>query len=263
MKTKYIFTLISLLLITNIFSQSNLNDYKYVIVPKKFGFLKKADMYQVNSLTKFLLEKENFIVFFDDNLPVDLANNRCVGLYANVLNKGGLFKTKLVTELKDCNNNVVFKTKEGSSKEKDYKKSYHEALRNAFQSFKTINYSYKPKLVQKEVLEVKPKDIPVVVAPVLKETPKVETVYKSKEVKSIKKKSAIKQATHSNVLYAQAIDNGFQVVDSTPKVVMILISTPKQNVFIVKGQDAIVYEQDGFWYLAKDEKTPETLNIKF
>ena len=80
MKTKYIFTLIAFLLINNLFAQSNLNAYKYVVVPKKYEFLKEADKYQLNSLTKFLLEKENFVVFFDDDLSKEIANNRCLTL---------------------------------------------------------------------------------------------------------------------------------------------------------------------------------------
>lgn len=260
MKTKHIITVIALLLITNVFSQHNLNEYKYVVVPKKYDFLKSADQYQVNSLTKFLLEKENFIVFFDDNLPEDLWKNRCLGLYANVLENKNLFKTKLITELKDCNNKVVFTSKEGVSKEKDYKKTYHEALRDAFQSFKAINYSYQPSLIEQEIVEVKPKTTPVVVAPILKETSIEEVVVKEEVIKPV---AVVKQTTPSNILYAQAVNDGFQLVDSTPKVVMILISTPKQNVFIVKGQDAIVYEQDGFWYLAKNDMSAKTLNIKF
>ncbi len=258
MKTKYIITIIAFLLISNVFAQSNLNDYKYVIVPKKYDFFKSADQYQVNSLTKFLLEKENFKVFFNDNLPEDLSKNRCLGLYANILENKSMFKTKLIVELKDCNNKTVFKSKEGASKEKDYKKSYHEALRDAFNSFKGINYKYQPKKVEQEIVLVKTPKTPKVEKPIINEVPKQQVIIEQKVVKPV-----IKETPASNILYAQSIGNGFQVVDSTPKVVMILISTPKQNVFIVKGQDAIVYEQDGFWYLAKNDMSVETLNIKF
>ncbi len=258
MKTKYFLTLIAFILITNIFAQNNINDYKYVIVPKNYDFLNEADKYQLNSLSKFLLEKENFKVFFDDNLPEELAKNRCLGLMVNVLENQSMFKTKLTTELIDCNNNVVFKSKEGVSKEKEYKKAYHEALRDAFQSFKSINYSYKPKQIEQEIVEVKPVAAQKNVKPVVKEAPEHQVVFRQEEPNSV-----TKQNVGSNILYAQAVDNGFQVVDSTPKVVMKLISTPKQNVFIVQGQDAIVYEQDGFWYLAKSDMSAETLNIKF
>lgn len=259
MKTKYIITLITLLFITNIFAQSNLNDYKYVIVPHKYDFLKEADKYQLNSLTKFLLEKETFIVFFDDgNLPDELAKNRCLALFSNVVDNSGMFKTKLSVELKDCNNKVIFKSQEGVSKEKEYKKGYQEALRRAFQSFKSINYSYKQKQTMQKVVEVTPIKQPIVEKPIIKESPKKELGVKTKELKPI-----VKQTTASNILYAQAINNGFQVVDSTPKVIMILLSTPKQDVFIVKGEDAIVYKEDGFWYKSKNATSAETLNIKF
>ena len=247
MKTKHIFTLIAFLLITNIYSQYNLNDYKYVIVPHKFDFLKEADQYQLNSLTKFLLEKENFQVLFDDaNYPEDLAKNRCLGLFVTVLNESGMLTTKLITEIKDCNNMVVFTSKEGASREKNYKKAYHEALRDAFKSFKTINYKYQPTKEKAGIVN------PVVVSGVEKSVIK-ETINQQ----------VVNTNSNSNILYAQATGNGFQLVDSSPKVVMILVSTPKQNVFIVKGQDAIVYEEDGFWYLAKNKSSAKTLNIKF
>ena len=264
MKTKYIFTLIAFLLITSIYSQSNLNDYKFVIVPNKYDFLKEADQYQLNSLTKFLLEKENFTVLFDDNLPSEIANNRCLALYSTVLNESGMFKTSLIVQLKNCKNEIVFASKEGVSREKEYKKAYHEALRNAFKSFKEANYSYKPKQIIKEVVEVVPVSQPTIEKPVIKEIPKKEAiVVKQEELKPVIEKAEVSQISSSNILYAQATNNGFQVVDSTPKVVMILISTAKQDVFIVKGQDEIVYKEDGFWYKSNNSTSAETLNIKF
>jgi hypothetical protein len=86
----------------------------------------------------------------------------------------------------------------------------------------------------------------------------------SSEVDTVDKVNKVKEDLQ--MLYAQPIENGFQIVDSTPKVVMILLETPKENTFIVKDQNAIVYKQDGFWYLSKNDgssKTLETLNIKF
>ena len=41
----------------NAFAQTALNQYKYFSVPERFEFLKESDQYQVNSLTKFLLQK--------------------------------------------------------------------------------------------------------------------------------------------------------------------------------------------------------------
>ena len=52
----------SLVFISGAFSQTNLNNYKYVIVPKKYDFLKEEDQFRLNGLTKFLFEKygENY-----------------------------------------------------------------------------------------------------------------------------------------------------------------------------------------------------------
>ncbi len=66
-----------------------------------------------------------------------------------------------------------------------------------------------------------------------------------------------------NVLYAQKIDGGYQLVDSSPKIVMILFSTPKQDVFIVKGEDAIVFKENGNWFRSNNSTAQEILNIKF
>ena len=68
MKTKYFFTLIALCIVINTFSQTKLNDYKYVIVPNSFDFLKSKDQYQLNSLTKFLLNKNGFTAIMEDEI---------------------------------------------------------------------------------------------------------------------------------------------------------------------------------------------------
>ena len=109
-----------------LFAQKNINSYKYILVPKQFEFQKSADQYQLNSLTKFLFEKSGFtVVFTDENFPADLAANPCLGLKARVNNDSGMFSTKMNVALADCTNQVVFSTKDGKSKEKDYKTSYY------------------------------------------------------------------------------------------------------------------------------------------
>ena len=78
----------------------------------------------------------------NEELPMELSQNRCKALFANVKNNSGLFSTKLVVVLKDCKNNQVFISEEGTSREKDYKTAYQEALRNAFESISALNYKY-------------------------------------------------------------------------------------------------------------------------
>jgi len=74
-------------------------------------------------LTKFLFEKEGFKTIYDNlEKPADLSNNPCLGLTADVFNDSGMFTTKLTIELTNCKNQKVLVSKEGKSKEKDYKK---------------------------------------------------------------------------------------------------------------------------------------------
>lgn len=122
-----------------------LNEYKYVLVPETYEFTGDKDQYQLNSLTKFLLNKEGFnTLMTTEKKPVDLANNPCLGLTTRIKDNSGLFTTKLVIQLEDCYGNIVFTSKEGESRQKEYKAAYHEALREAFESVKELDYNYKP-----------------------------------------------------------------------------------------------------------------------
>jgi hypothetical protein len=124
-------------------SQNSVNDYKYVIVPTKYDFLKEDDKYQVNSLTAFLFNKYGFLtVMKNDNYPGDLIKNNCLALTANVIKHKGMFITKLQVELRNCKNELVFVSEIGESREKDYKIAFNLALRNAFKSIEALEYNY-------------------------------------------------------------------------------------------------------------------------
>ncbi len=67
-------------------------------------------------------------------------------------------------------------------------------------------------------------------------------------------------------MYAQPVKNGYQLVDTTPKVVFILQKTSVQNVYIIKGKDGTVFLNDGQWiaeYYEGEELKREVLDIKF
>ncbi|WBL21879.1 hypothetical protein [Zunongwangia sp. HRR-M8] len=135
--------LFAILFTAIIYGQKSVDDYKYVIVPEKYEFSKEKNQYQVNALTKFLLEKYGFsTVMKSAEKPAELQNNNCLALEADVQNNSGLFVTKMVLQLKDCYGNVIYESKEGRSREKEYKSAYHEALRDAFTSLEDLDYSY-------------------------------------------------------------------------------------------------------------------------
>ncbi|MFD2565023.1 hypothetical protein [Aquimarina rubra] len=152
--TRILFLGLAFLFVTNISAQNSVNDYKYIIVPEGYVFLRENDDYQLNSLTKFLFNKYGFRAFIQgEKLPEDLKINGCKGLRADVKKNSGLLKTKLVVNLVDCNGTTIFSSREGTSREKEFKKSYHEALRNAFKDIQALNYKYNGKnegIVKKE-----------------------------------------------------------------------------------------------------------------
>ena len=279
---KIIFTIVLFNLVGSSFSQANLNDYKYVIVLNKYDFLKTADQYQLNSLTKFLFNKYGFTAIMEDEGSAqDLIGNSCLGLKSNIIKDSGMFKTKLTVTLKNCKGEEVFSTQIGESREKDYGKAYNEALRNAFKSFETVNYSYQPneeitalantnasdqeeveKL--KEEIEALKKEKETHVA-VVAAVPVVAVGASSQPKQVIEEKPEV-QAEASDILYAQAIDNGFQLVDSSPKVLYKIKKTGLSNVFLVEGKQALVYQIDAHWVLEYYENNTlktEILNIKF
>lgn len=297
-------------------AQVNLNEYKYIVVPKRFDGFKKENQHQTSTYIKYMFSKKGFATVYDDNLPTDLASNRCLGLYVDLINNSSMFTTKTALELKDCNNQEVFLTQEGKSKKKDYKDAFTEAISKAFGSFDTLNYVYEPKEDAKQepltvsfkndvkTLDEKPeatKDQDPMVAQIATEEIQsyedrrpVETDYKkantmeennriaqqaTKEEQSFKNMEPVQtdygkaptvsaSKLTSETLYAQTLPNGYQLIDSTPKIQLKIFKSSMPNVYIAKadGRDGVVYSSDGKWffeYHEGDKIIKEELRIKF
>ncbi len=155
---RFLFATLFMVLSITVNSQENINDYKYIVVPESYDIFKGSDTYQLNSLTKFLFNKNGFKAFMQtDKLPDDLRNNGCKKLSVSVKKGSSLFVTKLTIYLTNCNGVVVYTTSEGSTREKDYKKAYQMALRNAFKDIESLNYKYNgSKEGSEEVASIKP-----------------------------------------------------------------------------------------------------------
>lgn len=289
MKLKY--SLIVLLFFSSglIIGQSSLNEYKYIIVPYKYDFLKQEDQYQLNSLTKFLFQKEGFDTLFDkDNRPEDLSNNPCLALTSKVKNISSLLSTKLFIELVNCKNEIVFTTIEGKTRTKELKKAHHEALRKAFNSIKLLNYSYEP-VKELDVVATQDEE-KVITVPFqlledkkkMKETDNVKKIIEVKEedkvknsvvesegkelMKEVEENEIIEIETPTNLLYAQDTANGFQLVDSTPKVVFILLRSSREGVFILKNKKGILFKNGEQWiaeFYEGNNLVRKELQIKF
>lgn len=142
---KYVF-LIVLLSSVGAMAQKALNNYKYVIIPTKYEFQKKADQYGVNTLLKYKFQQLGFETYLDtEQLPEQLMMNKCLSLTPVVNDKGGMFTTKTTVDVKDCHGEVLFTTQEGSSRSKSHEMAYKQALRSALSSFGVYRLNYAPK----------------------------------------------------------------------------------------------------------------------
>lgn len=252
--SKYKFLSVFIFLFSiSLFSQESLNSYKYVIVPVQYEFQKSENSYQINDLVKFLFEKEGFeVVMSNEQFPEDLRNERCLATTAKVIKPSAFLTTKVTIDLVDCYNKTVFSTKEGRSKEKDYKKGYHESIREAFEDITAQNYSYD---ASQEAVVISPAVTTTQTIAANTETPKETTKSSEKAavtttavvVETKKEVPIVVEEIDPNTLYAQAITDGYQLVDSSPKVVYIALKTTLVDVYLIKGGDGVIYKSNGKW----------------
>lgn len=131
-----LFTLIFLFCLSPIFGQSpNFNEYKYVVVPDKFDFLKGHDEYKLNSMTVFYLKKYGFNAYLESEAPKE---KDCNALYADVEELNAFLALKVKLVLRNCASEEIYSTKAGMSKIKDYEKGYQDALRKSMRNLATL-----------------------------------------------------------------------------------------------------------------------------
>ncbi|WP_143307513.1 hypothetical protein [Chitinophaga vietnamensis] len=237
-------------------AQNTINNYKYVLLPERFSFSKEENQYGLNTLAKSLLEEKGFTVFFDNtDIPKELAANKCNALKAEVTERKTLFATNLVLHLKDCQGNELFKSKEGKSREKEFATSYNLALRDAFTSLNDVPYAYNG------ATNAAPQPAaPVAATPAPTPAPAPAAAAPTPAVPQVK--------DAAGTLYAQTTANGYQLIDTSPKIVLNLLKTSVPDCFIAdnNASHGIVLKRNGDWYFEyyKDNKLiSEKLLIKF
>jgi hypothetical protein len=141
---KYIVILIISLSLQFSFGQTkSLNAYEYVVVPMQFNFQSEPNQYSLNILARVLLKDQGFKVYMDqEKKPLAFGLDPCNSLRANIIQENAFLTTRLKFVLLDCSNDIVYETEQGVSRLKDFKKSYNDALRDAFMSFSKANYMY-------------------------------------------------------------------------------------------------------------------------
>lgn len=273
-------------------SQAELNKYKYIIVPTKFEAFKNENQYQTSTMIKYNLVENGFTAVYDNDMPADLLANRCLGLLLNLKDDSSMFTTKVTLTLKDCQSNVVYTTVEGSSKEKDYKSAYSEAIKECFKSLTGIGYKYVPsgdtaqatvsfkndvKRIEEKASVAPKQNLP---NPVVQQKATLEeqsyksmepvqsNITKAENMPTVALPDVDYKTEDTGVLYAQAIANGFQLVDSTPQITLRMYATSQANFYIAQGDvhSGVVLKKGDKWYFEYyegDKLMGQELNIKF
>jgi hypothetical protein len=253
---KKLLTIVTLLFGIHCFSQS-INDYKAVIIPLKYDFLKNENQYRLHTLTKVNLVKAGFQAFYNnESIPAEF-NDRCSLLYVDVKKESGFLMTKLFITFKDCYNTIIFQSEIGKSREKEFQTAYFEGLNNAFQSVYALQYKYSPSsnvdLVLKTIANI--------------ETIPTTMVYE-KVATNTTNEAKVCADKISNLLYAQHTSYGYQLIDSEPKVIMKVHKTSNPASFMAtKGSvQGVLIAKDNQWffeYYQNDKLISELINVKF
>lgn len=176
-------------------------------------------------------------------MPKDFLENNCNKIYFDVLENNNMFSTKLTVVLKDCQGKVLFTSKEGINKEKEYKVSYNLALREALNSMKTIQYKYAgDKLVEEN-----------------------KVVQETKN--EVQNQLLNSENSVSSQLFAQPISNGFQLINDEPKVIYKIYKTSVKDLYIAtKGNlQGVLISKNNEWffeYYQNEKLVSEKVEVK-
>lgn len=228
----------------------NINNYRAVIVPLQFDFIQKNNQYRLCTLSKINLTNAGFTVFYANEILPKEYNDRCELLYYDIVKENAFLATKFHIELKDCSGNLIYKSGTSYTKEKETELAYSKALDGAFESIYKLNYKYEKIVITTPAVALKNEVVPVIAPSMQKAAVQVE------------------QTTASELLYAQATLNGYQLVDASPKVVYILYKTSRSDLYIAtKGNTHGVFiQKDNQWYFdyyENEQLISEKVAVKF
>ena len=289
-RMKYFFLAVFASLCCIQFSSAQLNSYAYVVVPKKLQDFEEENQYHSSTLLKYLLTQNNFTAYYEGDIPGD-ADAECLGLEINLLDESTMLRTKVFLIMTDCKGSEVYRTMEGSSRIKDLKDAYEEAIRNAFRSIAALNYHYKPAKMPETaaVVSAREEEKNMVTAetqkagtPMGSDTPVVDVKATPEEQLYVDKRPVPSTYTagvaaslpagqvseDTEMWYAQVLPDGYQLVDKTPRIRLILKNTSLPEVYLAENEDSngLVYKDGGQWhyeFYRDGRRVVEELHIRF
>jgi hypothetical protein len=194
-----------------------------IIVPIKLSAQRNDDDYMLKTFLKFAIEKRGFTALFESDLTKEQLNRPCDFYYVDVVEENKMLSTKLKITVADCQKKIISASEFGTSKEKEFKKAYQIAFREAEKSL-VVNLDQTPAIAVK---------------------PAQTQTSAPQEVKTT-------TPENGQFLYAQPIANGFQLINEKPEIICKIFKTSQPKAFIV--QKSNVY---GIGYLEGDQLTIE------
>jgi hypothetical protein len=189
------------------FAQQN----KAIIISNKYEFQKEKNTYNINTMLKAILVSNSYQVFFDDEeLPVEIAQNKCNALTGVLIDNSNLLVRKIKFQIRDCQNNLLFETAEVKTREKDIQNAYIEIIK-----------LLSPELKKYDTTIIQEKE-----------------VVATSELVDVPKISEFK--TYLNCKLKQTFGNPqAEVTDSNDNILLSLQKTKNPNVFIAVSTNLI------------------------
>lgn len=213
----------------------NAQEKPILLIERKYDFQKEENEYNVNNMLKGILINDFQILFDDESLPVQVANNRCLAYKLNLVDKSNMFLTKISFDIKDCQNNLIYTSAEIKSREKDIQKAYIEVMTMLSSETK----KFKVYLIQNKIKPIN------------------ETTSSDKNI-VLSENSAIEK-----------IDNkeGFVLLDSDKKFMLQAKKTSNPTLFIAEKieKKGVLYYLNNQWlfeYYENNQLKSEIITIK-
>lgn len=219
----------------------NLNEYKYAILPSKFTFSKEENAHNLNAISKMYLQKYGFETYFhNEAAPDEFILSYCNKIFVDVTENSSIFITKLKITIKDCKGTILATSEQGTSKEKEYRVAYNEALRMAFDNFSILKtHQFQPSQ----------KSLGLIGEPLQKEIAQGQIVEK--------KYNVIATETGYNLIAVASDYKLFQ-----------LFKTTSNDIYLAKRDfiSGVLLKRDSSWFFEYYEGTvlkSEMINITF
>ncbi len=219
----------------------NLNEYKYAILPSKFAFSKEENAHNLNAISKMYLQKYGFETYFhNEAAPDEFILSYCNKIFVDVTENSSIFITKLKITIKDCKGTILATSEQGTSKEKEYRVAYNEALRMAFDNFS---------LLKTHQFQPSQKSLGLIGEPIQKEIAQGQIVDK--------KYNVIATETGYNLIAVASDYKLFQ-----------LFKTTSNDIYLAKRDfiSGVLLKRDSSWFFEYYEGTvlkSEMINITF